>query len=102
MPLVKTFGYFYFIAGFYQLVNIGLNLSSPQVLLLLLLLLLPLLFLHLLLFFLHLLLQVIDLFITYVEEKEEEWKGWVYTGLLVLISLGKAFFDTRSLTSPPP
>ena len=31
LPLVKTFGLFYFIAGVYQLINIVLVLLNPQV-----------------------------------------------------------------------
>ena len=41
--------------------------------------------------------QVINLFIAFVEEQQEEWKGWLYAAALVLISLGKSFFDTRFL-----
>ena len=40
---------------------------------------------------------MINLFIAFVDEQQEEWKGWVYAAILVLISLGKSFFDTRSL-----
>ena len=43
---------------------------------------------------------MINLFIAFVDEQQEEWKGWVYAAILVLISLGKSFFDTRSPTSP--
>ena len=43
---------------------------------------------------------MINLFIAFVDEQQEEWKGWVYAAILVLISLGKSFFDTRSSTSP--
>ena len=45
---------------------------------------------------------MINLFIAFVEEQQEEWKGWLYAATLVLISLGKSFFDTRSLSSSPP
>ena len=38
---------------------------------------------------------MINLFIAFVEEQQEEWKGWLYAAALVLISLGKSFFDTR-------
>ena len=31
LPLIKTFGFFYFIAGVYQLINIVLVLLNPQV-----------------------------------------------------------------------
>ena len=31
LPLIKTFGLFYFIAGVYQLINIVLVLLNPQV-----------------------------------------------------------------------
>ena len=41
--------------------------------------------------------QVINLFIAFVDEQQEEWKGWLYAATLVLISLGKSFFDTRFL-----
>ena len=41
--------------------------------------------------------QVINLFIAFVDEQQEEWKGWLYAAALVLISLGKSFFDTRFL-----
>ena len=43
---------------------------------------------------------MINLFIAFVDEQQEEWKGWVYAATLVLISLGKSFFDTRSPPSP--
>ena len=43
--------------------------------------------------------QVINLFIAFVEEQQEAWKGWLYAVTLVLISLGKSFFDTRFLSS---
>ena len=43
---------------------------------------------------------MINLFIAFVDEQQEEWKGWGYAATLVLISLGKSFFDTRSPISP--
>ena len=45
---------------------------------------------------------MINLFIAFVDEQQEEWKGWVYAATLVLISLGKSFFDTRSYMFPLP
>ena len=58
-PLVKTFGVFFLSGAVCQYVNIALLFVNPQIL---------------------------NLLITFVEEKQEKWKGYLYIVLLGIVS----------------
>ena len=68
IPLIKCFWPYYLVAGFLQIGYIGFTLVNPQ---------------------------VINVFIQFVEEKQEYWKGYLYMTILGLTSVLIAMFDTR-------
>ena len=68
LPMVKCFWPYYVVAGLFQLGYIGFQLVNPQ---------------------------VISIFIQFVEERQEFWKGYLYMILLGLTSVMVALMDTR-------